>query len=990
MFTRLTHAAVAFAITVVVYQVYVLLAVPLLEPNRRANLIDLAELDLAAKPRVATHKHREMLAAYFPADHWTLQKPPKSFDNGQAMILVDDYQPHESGQVRVQKCALLFFPHERVMGETPPRDAVILEAPHGAILQLDEGFLAGFKGVGRMQWAKLLGEITVRSDMREQGPQDDLLLKTRDLYVNQDLIRTDAEVEMRLGPHWGRGKILEIRLVAIERGRTSAAGPDIGGIDSLEIRQDVAAELSIGETTLLGNNDSSQETPPVEVRSQGRFKFDFSTNVASFIDQVRLKQVYSNGARNRLLCEELNLYMATDQQSVLDEESSYPTTSVAGRARTLSQLLPGTVEAHGTDLKPVELTVETHAASARCGLLRLELGPQRVTFSSQDEIELKYKGNEIHAPLVQYQAPPKASGYQIGTLLAAGNGWLKSAANSSQRVELRWTDGINMRHIQGKPVLTVRGRPRLTTSAGRLWADELEMVLRERAVDGSEEDLLPADIAPERMTARGHVDIDSTQLSGKINRLKIDVQYLPIDLSLGNASGGAPASALLGGGTNASARAYRIDGDTLDIGVIVRDAQPQISSLDVRGELEFREEAANGAGAQPLIVRGKELQIRNAETSAAKISLRGQPATITAAGMAIEAVELQVNRGTSAAKINAPGQLVLPIERDLQGQLLAQPEPLEVTWQGGMNLENDRVIFHGNVVARTSSGQLNTERLVVVLSASIQFDGTTQASQTQLTQLECWEGVSAQFIQRDAVGITSIHKMKLKSLRANQVTGLVDGNGPGVIESVHLSTSAMPGAPAAPFADVTPSTNFSAVGASRIPQNLRFLRVDFLRGVQGNLNEDRVAVEGDVKAVYGPVDSWEQTLPTQLQGSPAPDTVYIECQSLQVAQSPAARLQRDPRTGSVELLAEGHVIIEGLAGNQGTFTANAHIAKYDQQKSKFLLQGDGVRPATLTGQKSPGAQLNEQTFNSLEYNQSTDEWKATGVGRGQLNGFPGK
>ena len=57
-----------------------------------------------------------------------------------------------------------------------------------------------------MQWARLLGEITVRSDMQEPGPQDDLLLKTRDLYVNQDLIRTDAEVEMRLGPHWGRGK----------------------------------------------------------------------------------------------------------------------------------------------------------------------------------------------------------------------------------------------------------------------------------------------------------------------------------------------------------------------------------------------------------------------------------------------------------------------------------------------------------------------------------------------------------------------------------------------------------------------------------------------------------------------------------------------------------------------------------------------------------------------------------------------------------------
>lgn len=990
MFNRLTHAGVAFAITVVIYQVYVLLAVPLLEPNLPAHRIDFAQLDPAAgAPPVATHKHRELLAAYFPADHWTLQKPPKSFDNGQAMILVDDYQPREDGQIRVQKCVLLFFPHDRVMGEAPPRDTVVLEAPHGAVLQLDEGFQAGLKGVGRLQWARLVGDIVVRSDMQEAGSQDDLLLKTRDLYMNQDLIRTDAEVDMRLGPHWGRGKVLEIRLVAIERGQSSNAGPDIGGIDSLEIVQDVAAELAIGETTLLGDN--TQETPPVEVRSQGRFRFDFSTNVASFVDQVRLEQVYSNGARNHLLCEELNLYMATSDEYAPQEAITYPTTSLAGRARTLSQLLPGTVEAHGTDLKPVELTVETHAASARCGLLRLELGPQRVTFSSQDEIELKYKGHEIHAPLVQYQAPPKDSNHRIGTLLAAGNGWLKSASNSPQQVELRWTDGINLRHIKGKPVLTVRGRPRLTAVGGRMWADELEMVLRERAADGSEEELLPADIAPERMTARGHVDIDSAQLSGKINRLKIDVQYLPINLVLGSPTEGTASRALLASGANGSERAYRIDGDTLDIGVIVRNSQPQISSLDVRGELEFREESVRSTGVQPFVASGQELQVRNAETPAAKISLRGQPATITAAGMAIEAVELQVNRGTSAANIDAPGQLLIPIQRDLQGQLLAQPESLEVTWRGGMSLENDRVIFRGNVVARTSTGQLNTERLVVVLSSPIHFDGTTQASQTQLTQLECWEGVAAQFVQRDAVGITSIHKLTLDSLRANQVTGEIAGNGPGWLESVHLSTGQMPGAPATPFADVTPLTNFTAVAANTAPQRLRFLRVEFFRGVEGNLNKRRISVIGDIKTVYGPVDSWEQTLPTQLQGSPAPDTVYIECQRLQVAQSPAAaRLQNAPRTGSVELQAEGDVIIEGLAGNKGTFTARAHIAKYDQQKAMFYFQGDGVRPAMLTRQEYPGAPFDEQSFNSFEYNQSTNDWKAIGVGRGQINSFPGK
>ena len=36
MLTRLTHAAIAFAMTVVVYQAYVLLAVPFIEPPEQS------------------------------------------------------------------------------------------------------------------------------------------------------------------------------------------------------------------------------------------------------------------------------------------------------------------------------------------------------------------------------------------------------------------------------------------------------------------------------------------------------------------------------------------------------------------------------------------------------------------------------------------------------------------------------------------------------------------------------------------------------------------------------------------------------------------------------------------------------------------------------------------------------------------------------------------------------------------------------------------
>ena len=1003
MLTRLTHAAVAFAVMVVLYQAYVLLAVPFIEPPQPHIMPGIRGDSIA--DYTPAHKHRELLAAYFPANHWSLAAPPKSFDNGQAMIVLDDYQPKDDGEVRVNKCAVLFFPSERVPGEDPPRDAVILEAPHGAVIQLDEGFRAGFSGIGRLQWAKLLGDIIVRSDMREPGPQDDLLLKTRDLYMNQDLIRTEAEVEMRLGEHWGKGKIMEIRLVAIERGQTSA-GPDIGGIDSMEIVENVAAHLAVQSAGLFSAQTQSEqaqseqndatankhpaELPPVNITCQGRFKFDFTSNLASFVDHVKLRQEYANGARNQLTCDALNLYLAGDRETVpaiVDDPAKQ--TSIAGRTRAVSALHAGTIEAHGTELTPVVLSSDTHGAKAKCGLMRIELGPQRVTFSASDEISLSYQGNEIHAPLVQYQAPPKESGYRVGTMLAAGNGWLKAltGANPGQQpFELRWTEGMELRRVDGRPLLSVRGRPRLTMAGGRLWADSMEMNLRERATDGSEEQLLPADVVPERMAATGHVDIQSSQLSGKLKSLTIDVDYLPADSTAGssmaaNSPAGGPA--LLGGGV-ANARSYTVDGDTLQAVVSVRDGNMAVRDLDARGDLLFRETAVGAADTQPLVVRGRELTVRKADTPAAEISLKGSPASITAQGMSINTVEIQVNRGTSGALINSPGQLQIPLNRGLMGEPLSNPEVLEINWQGGMNLANDRVTFEGDVVARTSAGQLNTNRLVAVLSQAIRFDGTTNRDQIQLTQIECQEGAAAQFVQRDSLGTTSVHKMFLQEISANQFSGEIKGTGPGWLESVHLSTSE-PTAPA--FADVTPHTDFTTVAANRPAQHLRFLKIEFTKGVAGSLLESNrhVAVLGNVHAVYGPVDSWEQKLQVIPNGGLAPDTVYIESQRLEVAQSPTSRLNPTSRFGSAELMAEERVTIEGSAGKAGAFFINAHRAKYDQQKAKFMVEGDGVVPAKLTREKFPGGPRDEQSFNSFEYFQNTGEWKATGVGSGQIN-----
>jgi hypothetical protein len=241
----------------------------------------------------------------------------------------------------------------------------------------------------------------------------------------------------------------------------------------------------------------------------------------------------------------------------------------------------------------------------------------------------------------------------------------------------------------------------------------------------------------------------------------------------------------------------------------------------------------------------------------------------------------------------------------------------------------------------------------------VQFDGAAQQNQLELAELSCDAGLTARFSQRDAAGLTSIQTMELRSLSANHQTGAIKGLGPGWIESVHLAGSQ------------SPLAGFAPVGANAASaQQLRFLRVEFQRGVLGDLNNEWVEVVGNTHTVYGPVDSWEQRLAVTLQGRPARESFWIGAERLRVGISPLAKIKPGDGLGPIELLARGNVTIEGRAGKDGSFTTRSETASYDQQKTVFSLEGE---PATVYIEEYPGAARQPTSARTLRYNATTGE-----------------
>src|SRR5262249_34293055 len=147
------------------------------------------------------------LSQWFGPDDWEM-KQPLTLETPQGTVLFDDYQPRDGGLVQIRPCTIIFnsgSPQEVELDPERARRASLLRAPEGGLLRFDSPIDLKQAAIGKLIGGELLGDVEIRSDQREIGPEDDLRITTRNVALNQSEITTPEEVEFRLGPHYGRG-----------------------------------------------------------------------------------------------------------------------------------------------------------------------------------------------------------------------------------------------------------------------------------------------------------------------------------------------------------------------------------------------------------------------------------------------------------------------------------------------------------------------------------------------------------------------------------------------------------------------------------------------------------------------------------------------------------------------------------------------------------------------------------------------------------------
>jgi hypothetical protein len=531
---RITRIVGSLGIVLVAYWAYALVAVPWIEPAAGRQRSEApSEEELRALQAQARERWQRELEGLFPPGSWELDDPT-IVEMDEVRLLLQGYTQQEDGKkVEIRPCTMIFTPHRPDVTEADRRrGAIILEVPDGAVLEFDQPF--ELTKVGRLEKGELQGRVTIRSEGKSPGPEDDLRVVTRDVDVNEERIFTKHDVDFRLGRNHGRGRQMWIHFLSDpDKKGTKQRGPNVDGIESIKILHLEQLSLHLDDQGLLPGGQGTagdraiQPAPeaatdlPIEVKCRGPFQFDAIEQVATFEDHVTVLRSHPEGPSDQLNCETLSVYFARPRNSVptpAEAGADEPEPKSEAERFDRLEMRPRRIQASGT---PVVVCAPSQGIEARGEQLEYDLETGQLELDVLDdtqEVFLKQGPNEIHARWLQYQL---VEGRRLGRAAAKGPGWLRaeSEEKADQQLYARWGKLLHLRPHEGQPVISLYGDAELEFGVlGRLTATEIHFYLLELPADDRSDRV---QVRPDRLVALGRVVIDSPRVSGTVDQLGV-------------------------------------------------------------------------------------------------------------------------------------------------------------------------------------------------------------------------------------------------------------------------------------------------------------------------------------------------------------------------------------------------------------------------------------------------------------------------------------
>ncbi|MCL2120204.1 MAG: LptA/OstA family protein, partial [Planctomycetaceae bacterium] len=432
-------------------------------------------------------------------------------------------------QLRVSPCIVLWFPnnHKELTPEEKYRQAVVLEATNYALLDIDGNI---FSSRLQLRSGQLNGVVTIRSQMKDPGPSDDIELVTSDVFFNFNGIRTQQRVDFQFGPNSGHGYGLTIQLANTDE---SKKGEMPNTVKRIELRKLGELRLYVESDALNYSSDTDRAAMPLRhvasypqatsqsnmfelrptsppttspvtpttpgistplsgassavrpsptpnqsevlVRCNGVVDFDadpvaLGQWLLTFRDQVNVIRTNPQGASDQLNCRELTVTFGQKEDLQKPNADDHP---LAG----FGSLSPLRVRALGDAGSPVNVRSPENKGFQAIGKeMVLDLVRKELSMPRSDEMSVLYDRFKIKGKALYY-APDGNDG--PGKLDMPGGGTLEgtTGTDGGKPFKLTWNDGLKVLPDKDDPNLTqiqILGKPQVELAdIGTVSGDEI-------------------------------------------------------------------------------------------------------------------------------------------------------------------------------------------------------------------------------------------------------------------------------------------------------------------------------------------------------------------------------------------------------------------------------------------------------------------------------------------------------------------------------------
>lgn len=200
--------------------------------------------------------------------------------------------------------------------------------------------------------------------------------------------------------------------------------------------------------------------------------------------------------------------------------------------------------------------------------------------------------------------------------------------------------------------------------------------------------------------------------------------------------------------------------------------------------------------------------------------------------------------------------------------------------------------------------------------------------------------------------LISRDRMQSRDLTLNRRTGDFTAIGPGWITSTRVDGQDIHAPNGTTDAGRTDQRKSNANSSAP----LVYLRIDYQNEIRGNIELREGKFMHFVRTVYGPVQSWDQTLDPNRRDGLGPKGIVMTCNTLRIAEMPAGKER------AIEMSALGSTIVEG-----NRFRATAERMTYVEAKEQLVFEGSKHNLANLQQRARVGAEPDEFQARKIIY-----------------------